>query len=76
MYLDSVRNWMDGEKPVVEAESHFLDDERDLVTLGAKPEDYHFFEKWTEKHFSDKFGTKVRSMSLISIIATNALGHL
>jgi len=59
MYLESVRNWVQGEKPVVEAESHFLDDQNDLASLGLKIEEYHFFEKWVEKHFSQVFASKV-----------------
>lgn len=59
MYVDSVRNWMDGKKPVVEEESHFLDDQNDLASLSLKGEEYHLFEKWVEMHFSHIFETKV-----------------
>jgi hypothetical protein len=59
IYLENVRNWVDGEKPVLEAESHFLDDQNDLSSLGLKLDDYHFFEKWAEKYFSKAFVTKV-----------------
>jgi hypothetical protein len=59
MYFESLRNWVDGEKPVVEAESHFLDNQNDLASLALKTEECHFFEKWAEKHFSQLFATKV-----------------
>lgn len=64
MYLSSVRNWVDGEKPVIESESHFLDDENDLASLGLKIEEYHFFEKWVEKRFSRLFSTKASSWNV------------
>lgn len=59
MYVESVRNWVDGKKPVVEEESHFLDDQNDLASLGLRGDEYHFFEKWVEKHFSHVFESNV-----------------
>jgi hypothetical protein len=59
MYVKSVRNWVDGKRPVVEEESHFLDDQNDLASLGLKVGEYHLFEQWLERHFSHAFESKV-----------------
>lgn len=80
MYVESVRNWVEGEKPVVESESHFLD-ENDPPSPGLKIEEYHFFEKWLEKHFSRFFSTKLHahilgSMSSKTIHISLTIGQL
>ncbi len=66
MYVDSVSNWIDGKKPVVEEESHFLDNRNDLASLGLKVEDYHLLEKWAERHFSHVFATRVGNSELVA----------
>jgi hypothetical protein len=53
---------MDGKKPVVEAESHFLDLRGDLVTLSTLPEQNEgneVLENWVERKWGSLFSTKV-----------------
>ena len=63
IYIDSLVNWIDGMKPVIEAESHFLDAPRDLVTLApiGQGEGNGVLENWIEKRWSSLFSTKVCS---------------
>ena len=60
LYLESVRNWLDGKKPTIEAESHFLDNELDLISLfpGAKPPSSNILELFIEAKFSSLFSTQ------------------
>jgi len=61
--LDSVRNWLDGEKPVTKEESHFLNNTQDIPSLGRKTDDYHIVEKWVERRLHWVSASKVRSLS-------------
>lgn len=56
---DSIANWIDGMKPVVEAESHFLDDRGDLVSLSGGHESKEFLEHYLEKNWHRFFRVKV-----------------
>jgi hypothetical protein len=55
-----VRNWLDGRKPTVEAESHFLEVKRDLLSIfpGAKPPANNILETFIEDKCSSLFSTK------------------
>jgi hypothetical protein len=61
MNIDSVANWLDGKKPVVEAESHFLDIRTDLVTLSFLPgreKGNEVLENFIEKRWAHLFSTE------------------
>lgn len=53
---------MDGKKPIVEAESHFLDLRADLVSLSSLPEQNdgnEVLENWVERKWGHTLSTKV-----------------
>jgi hypothetical protein len=50
---------MEGMKPVIEAESHFLDERDDLASLSGEQEPKEFLERYIEKHWYQYFVTKV-----------------
>jgi hypothetical protein len=74
-YVDSLSNWMDGMKPVVEEESHFLEIREDLVPLSAAGPGNRVLEKFLEEHCTHLFTTKVRLYSLSPSMET-ALSHV
>jgi hypothetical protein len=63
IYTDSVANWMEGMKPVIEVESHFLDERDDLVSLAGEQESKEFLERYIEEHWYQYFVTKVLPLS-------------
>jgi hypothetical protein len=54
---DSIANWIDGIKPVVESESHFLDARGDLVSFSGGHESEEFLEHYLEKNWH-RFSSK------------------
>jgi hypothetical protein len=44
-YVDSLSNWMDGMKPVVEEESHFLEVREDLTPLSGPDQGNRVLER-------------------------------
>jgi hypothetical protein len=77
IYTDSLVNWMDGMKPVIEAESHFLDTPRDLVTLAplGQGERNGVLENWIEKRWSRLFSTEVCSFNTQKQTKGNGLNN-
>jgi hypothetical protein len=59
LVVDSVANWVDGMKPVVEPESHFLDDRHDLVSLSGEHSSKELLENYLERRWYRLFITKV-----------------
>lgn len=57
--VDSLSNWVDGMKPVVEEESHFLEIREDLVPLGSEGRGNRVLERFLEEYCSRLFVTKV-----------------
>ncbi|OCK87775.1 uncharacterized protein K441DRAFT_682405 [Cenococcum geophilum 1.58] len=56
--IESVANWIDGMKPVVEKESHFLDCRDDLASLSAEHSSKEFLDNIIERKFYQYFVTK------------------
>jgi hypothetical protein len=59
LVVDSIWNWVDGVKPVVESESHFLGDREDLVSLSRGHSKKELLDHVLEKHFYSLFVHKV-----------------
>lgn len=57
--LESVRNWVEGKRPVIEEESHFLDDAADLAALASSSAAASPLENWAEAVLWSKFLKKV-----------------
>jgi hypothetical protein len=57
----SLWNWVDGKKPTIEPELHFLDDHADLVPLSPQEHQRNFLEGFLEEQFYALFATKVSS---------------
>lgn len=64
LYVESLKNWMDGKKPTVEAESHFLDVEEDLLSmfLPGSESGNRVMETFIEAKFSQLFETKASTL--------------
>jgi hypothetical protein len=50
---------MEGCRPLVKLESHFLDSEHDLICLAKQDLEYGTLERFIEKKWSHIFSTKV-----------------
>lgn len=66
--VDSIWNWMDGTKPVVERESHFLDDRDDLLCLSTEHSKKEYLENIMERHLYNLFVTKVSGYAYLQTI--------
>jgi hypothetical protein len=60
MNVTSLSNWIDGKKPIIEEESHFLDLQADLVPLSFQEDQSNFMEDFLERHCYRSFVTAVR----------------
>jgi hypothetical protein len=63
MHIESLENWMDGMKPVIEEESHFLDTKSDLIKLSLPPGHVRgdeVLENFLERNWGHFFSTQVR----------------
>jgi hypothetical protein len=60
MNVTSLSNWIDGKKPVIEEESHFLDLRADLTPLSFQEDQSNFMEDFLERHCYKFFVTEVR----------------
>ena len=64
IYVDSMANWIDGAKPVAEAESHFLDGRDDIVSLAGQQSSKELLERYLEKKRYQYFIPKVALLSV------------
>lgn len=62
LVVDSIWNWIDSVKPVVESESHFLDNRQDLISLSKEHSKKELLDHVLEKHFYRLFVTKVGTL--------------
>ena len=60
VYVESIANWFDMKKPMVEMESHFLDKRGDLVSLAGGQSSKELLEHYLERNWYHLFRTKVR----------------
>ena len=58
-YIDSIALWLEGKRPVVEPESHFLDDRNDLFSAALQNNSTGFLEELIENRFWSYFPLKV-----------------
>ncbi|KAF8533833.1 hypothetical protein BDD12DRAFT_863283 [Trichophaea hybrida] len=57
-YVESFRNWVDGNKPTIEEESHFLDNDEDLCSLAGGEKEKDVLERLIETRWAHLFVTK------------------
>lgn len=57
--VESLRNWIAGNKPTIEEESHFLDDEEDLCSLEGGEKEKDALERLIERRWAHWFATDV-----------------
>ncbi len=70
--VESVSNWLDNMKSVVEPESHFLDDKDDLVSLSGEHSSKELLERYLENNWYHLFVTKVRLPPLLKFSFPNS----
>jgi hypothetical protein len=58
-HIESVRNWVEGKKPLVPPESQFLDDENDLFPIAPKAHASGTLEHFVEEKLWKYFPLKV-----------------
>jgi hypothetical protein len=73
--VNSLHNWLDGNKPTMEEESHFLSDEEDLCTLSRGYKDKDALRRFIERRWANVFVTEARAIALIPSVAFLCMGH-
>jgi hypothetical protein len=77
IYVDSVANWIDGTRPVTEAESHFLDSRDVIVSLTQQQSPNELLERYLEKNWYQYFIPKVvflpRKLYTLELISMSGL---
>lgn len=69
-YVESIANWFDMKKPMVEMESHFLDKRGDLVSLAGGQSSKELLEHYLESKWYHLFRTKEKGEAANSLSST------
>jgi len=80
IYVESIANWFDMKKPMVEMESHFLDKRGDLVSLAGGQSSKELLEHYLERNWYHLFRNKEKgeaaNSSLSSTIEYYSAGRI
>jgi len=70
VYVESIANWFDMKKPMVEMESHFLDKRGDLVGLAGGQSSKELLEHYLERNWYHLFRTKEKGEAANSSLSS------
>lgn len=70
IYVESIANWFDMKKPMVEMESHFLDKRGDLVSLAGGQSSKELLEHYLERNWYHLFRTKEKGEAVNSSLSS------